>query len=76
VDLDEGSPARIIDGPVDVVETGARPRCAVAPTAEPMAAASGDPAELLDVDVEQLPRALPDVADGDTRGAIAITQPG
>jgi hypothetical protein len=36
----------------------------------------GDPAELLDVDMEQLARALADIADRDTRGAVAIAQAG
>ena len=44
----------------------------VYPTAELVAAAVGDAAELLDVDVEQLARALPDVADWDARRAVLV----
>jgi hypothetical protein len=39
-------------------------------------AAVRDPAELLDVDVEQLAGPLADIADRDAAGAILITQPG
>src|SRR5438034_3851527 len=41
-----------------------------------MATAVGDPAELLDVDVEQLTGPLADIADRDARRPVAIAQAG
>src|SRR5436305_14774119 len=41
-----------------------------------MATAVGDPAELLDVDVEQLAGPIADIADRDARRPVAIAQAG
>ena len=44
------------------------------PATEQVPAAIGDPAELLDVDVEQLPGPLTDVADRDARRTVLVAQ--
>src|SRR3970282_299123 len=49
---------------------------AVAPAAEAVAAAVGDPAELLDVHVQQFARSLPDVANRDAGRPVTVTQTG
>jgi len=43
---------------------------------DPVAAAVGDPAQLLDVDVQQLARPLADIADRDAGRTVLVSQPG
>jgi len=71
-----GDPAHVVDGDMEVVVAGAGTRRAGHPSTEPMATTIRDPAELLDVDVEQLAGALPDIADRDARWTILVAQPG
>ncbi len=73
---DVGDPAHVVDRDVQVVVAAVGAGRAGHPTADPVAAAVGDAAELLDVDVEQLARSLADVADRDARRSVLVGQAG
>ena len=73
---DVGDPAHVVDRDMQVVVAGMGARRAMTATPESVPATVGDPAELLDVDVEQLAGSLTDVADGDTGRTILVSQPG
>jgi len=53
-DLAEGDPGAVVHGRVKVVIADAPAPRPVGPAVDPVAASLGDPAQLLDVDVDQL----------------------
>jgi hypothetical protein len=68
VDLAVGQPGVVVDGGVDVVEAHAADRSAGLAAQRPMAAAVGNPAEFLHVDVDQLAGTVAFVAADDLPG--------
>ncbi len=77
---DIGEPGVVVDDDLEVVVARTRAssvvRGARRPAEEPVAAAVGDPAELLVVLVDERARVVVDVADRHARQAIGVAQPG
>ena len=77
LDLDVGDPAHVVDRDMEEVVAGAtRAGRPADRTRDPVATAGGNSADLLNVDVEELTRALADVPDRDGRRAVEIRQAG
>jgi len=74
VDADEGQAGRIVDGNVEVVVAHATVAAAGARPQHAVTAAVGHPAQLLDVDVDQLVGPLTDVAQRRAGQAIGMRQ--
>jgi hypothetical protein len=76
VDLDVGPPGTIVDRDVEIVvaiSSMVRPSCR--PATEPVSAPSGDPAQLLHVDVDELTGTLTFISDRDGGGSIEGREP-
>jgi hypothetical protein len=73
-DLAEGDPGAIIDGRVEVVIAAAPPPAGSRPAVGAMAATIWDPAQLLDVDVDQLAGMLTLVAHHRAAGPVDAGQ--
>jgi hypothetical protein len=80
LDLDIGQSAVVVDSNVEEV-IAARLEVpavllALTSTQQPVAAARRHTAQLLYVDVDQLPRPVPDVANRNSTGSVEVAEPG
>ncbi len=74
-DLDEGQPSVVVDRHVNkVLSIASLARWCRWPTEDSVTTTWPDSGQRLDVDVDQLPGVLTDIADGQARGAVEVSQ--